>query len=313
MSENESLLQALAEIESHPDFRVLRRFRPRQYYNEWRGGRIFRGLFLDLETTSADPKTAEVLEFAGARFTFNADGMIYEVEESYNELEQPSKPIEPMITDINGITDEDVAGKKIDDATIAALMKDVDLVIAYNADFDRRIAERRFPGVFESVRWACAYRQVKWKSYGAVGGKLEHVVTACGLFYEAHRALIDTLVGIHILATPSRVELGDGVEEFLTPMLEILQTTKAGATRVMAHGSAFERKDELKARGFQWRGKVPWFVDMESAEAARAEAQYLIDHGLANAPALVRIGARDRYSVREDAAMYGRGSPEEED
>lgn len=302
MHHETDFMRALAEVESHPDYRVLRRFKPQTEYNAPRGGMTYRALFLDLETTGLDTATAEVIEFAAARFTFDADGMIYTINDTYEAYEQPTAPIEPTITTVTGITDADVAGCKIDDARVAAMMEGVDLVIAYNADFDRRIAERRFPGVFERVKWACAYRQVQWELYGAVGKKLPHLVTAAGLFYEGHRALVDTLVGVHLLATMRRnVDNPDGGDGWcqVSPMYELLATTKAGAKRVLAHDAAFEWKDRMKARGYQWRGSPPWFIDVESIEAAREEARWLIANA-GGKPELRRISARDRYSTRED-------------
>jgi DNA polymerase-3 subunit epsilon len=61
--------------------------------------------------------------------------------------------ISPEITKITGITDEMVAGHRIDDLTVNDLLARVVLVITHHADFDRRFLERRFP-TLAAKHWA---------------------------------------------------------------------------------------------------------------------------------------------------------------
>lgn len=317
------MLQALVVVEASPNFRVLRRLPRVETYNDPKGATLVRALMLDLETTSPDPTTCEIIEFGAVKFTFDAAGTIYTIEDEYDEFQQPSAPIEPIITELTGITDADVAGRKLSPQRIAEMASGVDLFIAYNADFDRRISERYFPALFERQAWACAMRQVPWPKYDVVGGKLPHIATAAGLFYDGHRALDDCRATVHFLATMARpcVTCGgfggaanvDPVQwscvpcrgsSWLRPMQELLSTTRGGAVRVLAHGAPIEYKDQLKSRGYQWRGKRPWFIDRASAAEAETEAEWLrasIPHAR---PAFVRISSRDRYSIREDAITF---------
>jgi hypothetical protein len=46
------------------------------------------------------------------------------------------------VTALTGITDEMVAGQRIDEAVVSAFVKDAVIVIAHNAGFDRKFAER---------------------------------------------------------------------------------------------------------------------------------------------------------------------------
>lgn len=310
------MLQALAIVGTSPDHRILTRIQPRDVYQPIPQPQppIYCGLYLDLETTGVDTDTAEVIEFAGVRFTFDQFGTIYTTEDRYTALEQPSAPLDAKITDVTGLTDADLAGQKIDDHRVRQVMQGVNLVIAYNADFDRPIAERRFPGLFESVKWACAMRQVRWPDYGVVGLKFAHVLTAAGYFADdSHRAMADVRNGVHVLATMRREFDDDEPEsEFGTwasfggmhafqssPMLELLWTTKQGVYRVEAHDSPMEWKDAIKARGYQWRGRVPWYIDCPTIDAAKVELRWLRDTVACN-PGLRRITARDRYSVRAE-------------
>lgn len=322
MVEREELLQALAIVEASPDYRLLRRLVPRERYHNLTDEPVYSGLVLDLEATGADALTADVIEFGAARFTFDANGVIYSIDERVGWLQQPPAPIPAHITDITGITDDDVAGQSIPIQGVAEIVSGADLVIAFNADYDRRLAERTWPGLFETKKWACAYRQVPWELYGVIGRKLHHVVTAAGLFFEAHRAVADCEAVVHLLATMSRelpedfdipepdgafaaeIEAGVWSAARTSPMGDLLETTKAGAFRVLAWGSAIEDKDKLKVRGYRWTGREPWFVDLSSIEEARLERDWLRAN-VPCEPGLVRISARDRYSVREDVLTWG--------
>lgn len=302
MVETDELLQAIATLEQSPDYRVFSRLKPRRHYRDVPPNTpIYRGAVIDLETTSADTDTAEVIEIGVVRFTFDANGVVYAIDDEFSALSQPSAPLDPVITEITGITDEELKGQMISLTRLDEIMNGVDLVIAYGAGFDRRIAERNFPGRFDKLAWACAHVQVPWTKYGCVGGKLEHVIAASRLFYDAHRALADCQATLHVLATMERRE---GDDYPTTPMAELLSTTRGGAVRVLANGSSFSVKDRLKSRGYKWAGKVPWFIDVASAEQAEAEIAWLQEKRYSTSPSTVKIPARHRFSKREDELMW---------
>src|SRR3546814_19103892 len=75
-------------------------------------------------------------------FTYSLDGRIFEIHDAYQRFQEPSAPISAAITMITGITDEMVAGRKIDAEEVASFANGAALVIAHNAAFDRRFAER---------------------------------------------------------------------------------------------------------------------------------------------------------------------------
>jgi DNA polymerase-3 subunit epsilon len=63
------------------------------------------------------------------------------------------------VTALTGITDEMVGGQRIDDAAVSAFVEDAVIVIAHNAGFDRKFAERYWP-VFERKAWGCSATEV---------------------------------------------------------------------------------------------------------------------------------------------------------
>jgi DNA polymerase III epsilon subunit-like protein len=71
------------------------------------------------------------------------DPGVYKVLGSWEWFEDPGSSIPPEITTITGITDEMVAGHRIDDHAVYDLLSRVVLVIAHHADFDRRFLEKR--------------------------------------------------------------------------------------------------------------------------------------------------------------------------
>src|SRR5580704_9028052 len=77
----------------------------------------------------------------------------------------PGFSIPPEITKITGITDQMVAGHRIDDRAVDDLLDRVVLVTAHNADFDRRFLERRLPA-FATKHWACTRFDINWKTEG---------------------------------------------------------------------------------------------------------------------------------------------------
>src|SRR3546814_6464352 len=94
----------------------------------------------------------------------------------------------PMIT---SIADEMVAGRKIDAEEVASFANGAALVIAHNAAFDRRFAER-LSDVFITKPWACSMTQVDWANEGHEGlGALSahrYTVAPCGHALQIGRA-----------------------------------------------------------------------------------------------------------------------------
>jgi DNA polymerase III epsilon subunit-like protein len=100
---------------------------------------------------------------------------------------------------ITGITDEMVAGHKIDEASVNAFVDDsVVVIIAHNSGFDRKFVERYWP-VFERKAWACSATEVDWRQHGFDGTKLGYLLNGAGYFHQAHRAVDDCHALLEIL------------------------------------------------------------------------------------------------------------------
>jgi hypothetical protein len=111
---------------------------------------------VDVETTGTNPDRDSIIELGICLFEYDRqNGRIYRVLGSWEWFEDPGFSIPPEITAITGITDEMVAGHRIDERAVNDLLSRVVLVIAHNADFDRRFLERRLPA-FATKHWAAA-------------------------------------------------------------------------------------------------------------------------------------------------------------
>ncbi|GAB9241382.1 3'-5' exonuclease [Bradyrhizobium diazoefficiens] len=291
-------LERMAKIlEASGQFRILRRLEPQSAYHSPDGTALHRGIFLDTETTGLDPARDEIIELGMVTFDFSSDGRIFAVGESFSRFRDPGRPVPAAVTALTGITDEMVAGQSIDPAEVTAFLGDAVLVVAHNAAFDRRFAER-FCGSFVQVAWACSLHEVPWVEEGFTEGtKLSHIAAACGFFHDGHRAVHDCRAGLEIL---SRALPRSGRRALDV----LLESARAPRWRIRAAGAPFELRDILKTRGYRWdpgeNGRPrAWFVDLAD-EAVDAERDFLrreIYRRDVDVDAR-RIDAFDRYSDR---------------
>ncbi|MGA2383900.1 MAG: 3'-5' exonuclease [Gemmatimonadales bacterium] len=286
------------QLEESGDYRVLRRFVPPGRYAESDSLPHGTAIALDIETTGLDPRTDIIIQVSVVAFEYSAEtGRIFEVSTPVTYFENPGRSIPPDVVKMTGITDADVAGKRIDDQAVAALVRAGGLVVAHNAVFDRPFLERRLP-VFQDVPWACSMAEVPWRNLGYASLAEEYLLLKhCGLFYDAHRADRDALAMIHLLATP--FESGE------LPFRLLLQSARLRTLRIWAVGAPFDAKDTLKVRGYRWnpgddgRPKA-WHRDV-SEEDQTAELAWLREqvYGGRNGPwHLESFDARKRYSAR---------------
>jgi DNA polymerase III subunit epsilon len=98
-------------------------------------------------------------------------GRIARIIDVFSSFNEPSNPIPAEITDLTEITDEMVAGHRIDPDVVTAFVEDSVIVIAHNANFDRKFAERYWP-VFEQKSWGCSATEVEWRKHGFDGSRL---------------------------------------------------------------------------------------------------------------------------------------------
>lgn len=178
-------------LEASGDYRVLRKISPRTRITPEDGSQKKTGLFVDVETTGLDPERHEIIELAMVPFAYSKDGRIFTIEEPFHGLQEPKEPISAEITAITGITQEMVAGQELDPAAVDAFVKDVDLIVAHNAAFDRRFLERYSP-ISEIKSWACSIAQIDWRAEGFEGTRLGYLVAGPAVGLPSRRRSLAT-------------------------------------------------------------------------------------------------------------------------
>ncbi len=286
--------RAARVLESHPDYRILRRLEVRNDFGATPEGAPGVAVVVDTETTGTDVRGDHVIELAMLRFEYClVTGRVCRVTDVYTEFDDPGVPIPPESTAIHGITDAMVAGRRIDEARVAKLLEGVGVVIAHNAAFDRPFLERRLP-VFAQKPWACSHAQVPWAEEGFPGSKLEYLGVASGFFFDAHRSEIDCRALLEVLSRPLP-------KSGRTALAVMLERARAPSLWLWATGSPFDSKDALKARGYRWNADKRCWYAMLTQEQLDAECAWLKNAVYGGRAAQVEVEVQDakvRFSGR---------------
>ena len=202
------------------------------------------GVFLDIEATGLIYSRDKLIELGMVKFEYTKDGYIFNILEEFNGYQDPKTPISTYITKLTGINDDMVKGHSIREDQLSEYLKDVSIIVAHNAQFDRAFFETAFPNISPKP-WACSMRGINWQDEGINSLKLEYIAYRYNFFFEGHRAIIDCLSGIHILAQRLIIS---GV-----PVLQrLLDTSVEIEFKIWAKSAPYNSKDLLKARGYRW-------------------------------------------------------------
>lgn len=276
-------------LATHPNFRVLRRLRPVSRFHDAKAvGETYIGVAVDVETTGLNYETDKIIELAVQRFRYDKAGHILEVGQPRVWREDPGFEIAPQITQLTGLTSEDLVGQSIDETAALDILSSADLIVAHNATFDRPYVDRRLPAI-AGKPWACSMNEVDWLGLGFDGRALAHLVSQCGWFYEAHRAENDILALIYLLAHD--LPGGD------TILARLLSYSEQPSFRVNAVGAPYDSKDRLKARGYRWDAALRfWSKEISAAEKEREHDWLTIEvYAHYGEPAFITMTACDRY------------------
>jgi DNA polymerase-3 subunit epsilon len=143
MLENDLTLAGMAEaLAKSADYRVLRRLVRRETSASPVGQNTKTGILLDVETTGLDQQKDEVIELGMVKFDYLPDGRIAGVRDIFSSFNEPSTPIPPEITALTGITNEMVAGQRIEEVSVSSFADDAVIIIAHNCA--RRAETSRF-------------------------------------------------------------------------------------------------------------------------------------------------------------------------
>lgn len=245
--------QALKFLEASDNHSVLRKVvfpNPRQIsISNQTDCTIYRGVYLDTETTGVSHKDDEVIQICMLPFIYAQDPVtnhytIIGVYPPYLGFKEPSGPLTQEIIDLTGITMDMLKGQNLDIEQIETILAKTDFIIAHNAAFDRPfthdISEK-----FSEKKWACSMSNVPWSGLGFGSLKLTHIASDLGFYFEPHQADKDCLAGLAILA-----QVDEAGESYFQKMIT---TAEKDSITIRAEYAPFEAKDILKTRGYGWK------------------------------------------------------------
>ena len=294
-------LEEIAKLLSQSNrYKVLERFEKLEQYHPCDEEDKLIGVYLDTETTGLDYKNDKIIELALVPFEYSQDGRIFRILDSYSGFQDPGEPLNEQISLLTGITDDMVKNHAIDNAQVESIVQSASLIVAHNSGFDRKFIEKQFP-IFKQKAWGCSYAQVPWRQENIASAKLEYLAYKFGFFYDAHRAEMDCLVGVHILTQilPISKELA-----FKALLNNALQRSYI----IWAINAPFSSKDILKTRGYRWNdgnnGKPKsWYIEVHEQNKDLEQeflSQYIYQNNVIGnvMPTIEEINALNRFSGR---------------
>ena len=225
---------------------------------------------LDTETDGLDPTNDNILQIAVALIDVDKNGRILRVVDHGTAMQDPKRQIPPKITQLTGIDNRTVEGKRIKREALTAFLCQADACLAHNASFDSGFVRRLLPDIAH-LPWICSMRDVAWANHGYDGAKLGHLLMQQGLFAEtAHDAMADVEALLALLAS----ELPTGK----TVLAEAIATARTPTVRIDAVDAPYSVKGELKRFGyrFDWNPqRKVWWKEVSLSEN-HAELAWLL-------------------------------------
>lgn len=228
---------------------------------------IVKVLILDCETTGLSYRNNEIIELAGVGVKACKDtGRIYAVGSLFDYFNQPVEPISDKITEITGITAEDVAGQSLDLTAIANWISKTDVILAHNATFDRPFVDS-LPLYWDELAkpWGCSCHDPSWPKYGFSKRKLEVLLEEAGYEYSAHRAIYDCLATAFILALHPEC------------MLEVLNKTLNETYKVTISKTPYGSNPLVQSKMYNYAGGSSWTKYYTDVDQMIEERQGIVD------------------------------------
>lgn len=294
--QNKDIIKAIELLNQSANHQVITRYKKPEFYNLNADLPKKIGVFLDIESTGLSFTDDRLIELGMVKFEYSADGRIFRILEEFNGYQDPGRDISTFITGLTGINNDMVKDQKIDELVVAEYLEDVDLIIAHNAKFDRSFFESTFPNIVPKA-WACSMYDVNWNQEKVESHKLEYIAYKYNFFYEGHRAIIDCLVGIHILSQ----RLYNSKQLVFKQLLDNAMQPRF---KLWAQNAAYAHKDLLRARKYRWdthpvHGFKAWSIELTENQV-EAEINYLkaeiYNYQMINIPVDI-FDAYSRFSI----------------
>jgi DNA polymerase III subunit epsilon len=242
--------RAVRDLERSGDYRVLKRL-PRIDEVWCRSAPVANPAttitlaVVDTETSGLDSLRHMLLEIGIVKMQIDCEtGELLSIDEPLSWLEDPREPIAEDIEELTGLTNATLAGQRFDDQAIAAVLADVNCIVAHNAKFDLGFFQARFPQIM--LPWACSCNEVQWAEHGLGRARsVGSLLAAAGMFADIeHRAGSDAWCVAMLLAMSGC----DG----MTIAWHLVRHAQRPTYRLIAWGAPIAVKDTLKSAGYRW-------------------------------------------------------------
>lgn len=244
---------------------------------------------LDVETTGLNHIKDEIIQIAIRPFFVNPKtGEVSGLKKTIVALQQPSKPLPPIITDITGFTDTDLEGHSIDWSKISRILSKCQFIIAHNASFDRKWVDaalrKNGQPMPESAIWGCSMTQVDWTPVVRCSKALEVLCAWHGYYYDSHNAVADVDATLHLLRKNGYMQ-------------ELFTNASAPDYHVFATNSLREENPILKQGRYRWNPElVCWWKATNNQKEAESECLWLKENLSKVEPQYFEIEASHRFS-----------------
>ena len=247
-------------------------------------------VIIDVETTGLNKENDEIIQIAMRPFFVSpTTGEVSGVKKSIEYLQEPSRPLSPIITDITGFVDEDLKGHSIPWDKVAKILSKCQFVIAHNASFDRQWIEKALQKngqiVPSDVVWCCSMTQVDWTVICRASKALEVLCAWHGFFYDSHNAVADVDATLHLLRK----------EKYMTEMLD---NAMQPDYHVFAAGSLREENHLLKQRRYRWNPELGcWWKEVSNLSKAEEESLWLSQNLQKCEPQYFEVEPQHRFTT----------------
>jgi len=288
----EQNLQHCAEqLNQSEDYQVLNKLVAKTEFNANAPEQTHKVCIIDTETTGLDTDVCEIIELGYQIIEFDSNGNFYKVLKAQNFLNEPKGEISAEVTEVTGLTMDDVKGHKIPWDEVEAEINQVQLCVAHNAGFDRPVVER-YSDVFVNKIWGCSVAQIDWMKEAHVGSRSQEFLCwkVGQFFYGAHRALDDVQALTQLLSCK--------ISANKVPAFSfLLSAVRESKSFIKATGAPFEVKDDLRNRRYRWNaGERVWQKVIDDSKL-QDELAWLIDNKTPN-PTVIKLKATDSFSIR---------------
>lgn len=228
------------------------------------------GCSIDIETTGLDQDTDSIIEVGIQEFLFNKEtGEVLATRRSYKGLQDPGRPLDPIITELTGITDSDLVNQVLDLKEIENILSSSHLLVAHNARFDRPFLDQ-ISETSRSKVWGCSIEYIDWNANGFFSKTLELLSAYNGFFTHSHRALNDAQALLHLLTKSGK----SGRPYFF----EVISNARLARSIVFATNAPYDNRTLLKKRNYRWNPELRvWSKNLET-RLCDAEVSWLEEH-----------------------------------